>query len=65
VHTYPQEASPYGLLDMADNVSEWTRSLRGEYRYTSDAKERARREELQAHTGQARVQRDGGFVSLS
>ena len=41
-------ASPYGLLDMTGNMWEWTRSLWGDYPYPSQAKERARREALQA-----------------
>jgi len=48
VGAYPQGASPYGVLDMAGNMWEWTRSLSGWYPYPSDAKERARREDLQA-----------------
>jgi formylglycine-generating enzyme required for sulfatase activity len=61
VHAYPQGASPYGLLDMAGNVWEWTRSLWGGYPYPSDAKERAQREELQAPNDQNRVLRGGTF----
>jgi formylglycine-generating enzyme required for sulfatase activity len=39
VYAYPQGASPYGILDMAGNMFEWTRSLWGrslekpDYRY--------------------------------
>jgi formylglycine-generating enzyme required for sulfatase activity len=59
----PQGASPYGLLDMAGNVAEWTRSLWGEYPYPGNTIERARREDLQASPDQPPVVRGGAFWS--
>jgi toxoflavin biosynthesis protein ToxD len=64
VGTYPRGASPYGLLDMAGNVWEWTRSLWGGYPYPIDAEERAQRENLQAPNDQDRVLRGGAFNLL-
>ena len=58
VGAYPRGASPYGLLDMAGNVWEWTRSLWGRgYPYNPDDG----REDLEA--GGARVVRGGAFGS--
>jgi formylglycine-generating enzyme required for sulfatase activity len=65
VHAYPQGASPYGVMDMAGNVREWTRSLWGKswqrpdygypYRSTDG------RENPDAGPEVARVLRGGAF----
>lgn len=51
----PQGDSPYGVVDMAGNVWEWTNSLYKPYPYNADDG----REEMEAVGG--RVQRGGSF----
>ncbi len=57
VGSYPAGASPYGVLDMAGNVWEWTRSLCRGYPYDPDDG----REDLQASG--LRVLRGGAFLN--
>jgi formylglycine-generating enzyme required for sulfatase activity len=57
VGAYPKGASPYGLLDMAGNVEEWTRSLYRDYPYHP----RDGREDLDTTDDVVRVSRGGAF----
>ena len=69
VGTYPQGASPYGLLDMAGNAWDWTYSLWGkgrdkpdfEYPYNPEDG----RENLERSEAIFRVLRGGGFKSFT
>jgi formylglycine-generating enzyme required for sulfatase activity len=66
VDAYPQGASPYGLLDMAGNVWEWTSSVWGrdwykpEFVYPYDPADG--REELKADDRVCRVLRGGSYA---
>ncbi len=65
VHTYLQGASPYGVMDMAGNVAEWTRSLWGsnpgkpDFKYPYKANDG--RENLAARRQVLRALRGGAF----
>ncbi|MBU2547390.1 MAG: formylglycine-generating enzyme family protein [Proteobacteria bacterium] len=65
---FPQGAGPYGCLDMAGNVWEWTRSLWGtrpdhpDFNYPYDPLDG--REDIEAGDDLLRVLRGGAFTSL-
>ena len=69
VGRYPDGKSPYGLLDVAGNVWEWTSSLWGkerdkpEFGYPYDAKDG--RENLNAPDKVLRVLRGGSFWDVA
>ena len=69
VTSYPQGASPFGMLDTSGNVWEWTRSLWGkdyhgpDYRYPYDATDG--REDESAPDEQMRIMRGGSFHNPS
>ena len=57
VGSYPEGASPFGVLDMAGNVWEWTADWYGPY------PEAAQTDPLGAATGTSRVSRGGSWTS--
>jgi formylglycine-generating enzyme required for sulfatase activity len=65
VHAYPQGVSPYGMLDMAGNVEEWTQSLWGKNwkkpDYSYPYRPTDGRENLDAGRRVSRVLRGGAF----
>jgi formylglycine-generating enzyme required for sulfatase activity len=67
VNAYPPGASPYGVMDMAGNVCEWTRTLHEEgwlhlkFRYPYDPDDG--REDMDAPDWVPRILRGGAFLS--
>jgi formylglycine-generating enzyme required for sulfatase activity len=64
VGCFPGDASPYGCEEMSGNVWEWTRSLWEDYPYPGGAKERAKREALEAPRDKPCVWRGGAFFNF-
>ncbi|MGE0826721.1 MAG: formylglycine-generating enzyme family protein [Candidatus Binatia bacterium] len=61
VGSFPQGASPYGCLDMAGNVWEWTRSVYAPYPYPNDYEGRIKREPMNTVVMEAYALRGGSF----
>jgi formylglycine-generating enzyme required for sulfatase activity len=60
VGSYPAGASPYGALDMAGNVLEWTRSVYQDYPYDPNDG----REDISDPAGKLFTLRGGGYSSI-